>query len=215
MGWGVKQVSIGNRIRRLRERAGLTQEELALRLKLTRTTIIRYEKGRISISAEMLERIADALGVQVTDFYPSVSASETDHGPWEMVPVFDDIPAGGLRMTEDDEATDFVMTSTSELKGGKARYFYLRVNGDSMEPLIPNHSLVFVRHQDTVENDEVAVVSCRDQGATLKRVHLQGNMVALIPENRTHATIMVNAAEARIIGKVLAVRYDISKSQDR
>jgi transcriptional regulator with XRE-family HTH domain len=45
-----------------RARAGLTQEELAVRMKTTRTVISRLESGRMKPSTRTLERFARATG---------------------------------------------------------------------------------------------------------------------------------------------------------
>jgi ribosome-binding protein aMBF1 (putative translation factor) len=45
-----------------RERAGLSQKDLALKLKTTQSVISRIENGKQNISLDMLQKIADALG---------------------------------------------------------------------------------------------------------------------------------------------------------
>ncbi|MDI9623389.1 MAG: helix-turn-helix transcriptional regulator [Methanothermobacter sp.] len=50
-----------NNIRILRENLGLTQEELAEKVQVTRQTIIALEKGRYNPSLELAYRITKAL----------------------------------------------------------------------------------------------------------------------------------------------------------
>ncbi|NOG99866.1 MAG: helix-turn-helix transcriptional regulator [Ignavibacteriae bacterium] len=45
-----------------REKAGISQKELALKLQTTQSVISRIENGRQNISLDMLQRIAEALG---------------------------------------------------------------------------------------------------------------------------------------------------------
>ena len=45
-----------------REKAGLSQKDLALKLKTTQSVISRIENGKQNISLDMLQRIAEALG---------------------------------------------------------------------------------------------------------------------------------------------------------
>lgn len=45
-----------------REKAGLSQKDLALKLKTTQSVISRIENGKQNISLDMLQKIADALG---------------------------------------------------------------------------------------------------------------------------------------------------------
>lgn len=71
-------------LRRLRLAAGLTQEQLAEAADVTDATISRIERGRFSPSHDLLERLAQGLGVDPSDLVrkgggtkqPSVRRSE-------------------------------------------------------------------------------------------------------------------------------------------
>lgn len=59
---GYEQFKIGVILRHARESAGLTQEELARRLKTKKTAISRIENHAEDIKLSTLERVAVALG---------------------------------------------------------------------------------------------------------------------------------------------------------
>ena len=59
---GYEQFKIGIILRQAREEAGLTQEELARRLKTKKTAISRIENHAEDIKLSTLERVAAALG---------------------------------------------------------------------------------------------------------------------------------------------------------
>lgn len=59
---GYEQFKIGVILRQARESAGLTQEELAKRLKTKKTAISRIENHAEDIKLSTLERVAIALG---------------------------------------------------------------------------------------------------------------------------------------------------------
>ena len=59
---GYEQFKIGVMLRQAREAAGLTQEELAHRLKTKKTAISRIENHAEDIKLSTLERVAGALG---------------------------------------------------------------------------------------------------------------------------------------------------------
>ena len=59
---GYEQFKIGVILRQAREEAGLTQEELARRLKTKKTAISRIENHSEDIKLSTLERVANALG---------------------------------------------------------------------------------------------------------------------------------------------------------
>ena len=59
---GYEQFKVGVMLRQARESAGLTQEELARRLKTKKTAISRIENHSEDIKLSTLERVAVALG---------------------------------------------------------------------------------------------------------------------------------------------------------
>jgi len=59
---GYEQFKVGVMLRQARESAGLTQEELARRLKTKKTAISRIENHAEDIKLSTLERTATALG---------------------------------------------------------------------------------------------------------------------------------------------------------
>ncbi|MCX5816995.1 MAG: helix-turn-helix transcriptional regulator [Proteobacteria bacterium] len=62
---GYEQFKIGVMLRHARESAGLTQEELALKLNTRKTAISRIENHAEDIKLSTLERFAAALGKQL------------------------------------------------------------------------------------------------------------------------------------------------------
>lgn len=61
-----RAIRLAFEIRRLRETRGLSQRELAEKVGTTQSAIARLEAGNISPSLPTLDRIADALGAELT-----------------------------------------------------------------------------------------------------------------------------------------------------
>ncbi len=59
---GYEHLKIGVMLRQAREAAGLTQEELAFRVKTQKTAISRMENHAEDIKLSTLKKVADALG---------------------------------------------------------------------------------------------------------------------------------------------------------
>lgn len=59
-------IALKNNIRRLRFERNMTQEELALRVAVSRQTIMSIERGRTNPSILLAYKISTALGVDVT-----------------------------------------------------------------------------------------------------------------------------------------------------
>lgn len=60
----------GSRVRSLREEKKFTQEELAQRVDLSRTSITNIEKGRHRVLLHQIVEIAEALDAKPTDLMP-------------------------------------------------------------------------------------------------------------------------------------------------
>jgi DNA-binding XRE family transcriptional regulator len=60
---------LGKKIQQARKKAGYTQEELAADLRISRTHMGHIEQGRKSPSLELLEKIARALKLKVSDLF--------------------------------------------------------------------------------------------------------------------------------------------------
>ena len=63
------KATFGRRVRSLRKRAGLSQEQLALRCGLDRTYVGGVERGERNISIVNIEKIARALGLCLKDLF--------------------------------------------------------------------------------------------------------------------------------------------------
>jgi transcriptional regulator with XRE-family HTH domain len=63
---------LGANLRRLREGAGLSQEDLMRVADVHRTQISKYERGETEPQAEVLARLSRAMGVSVEEFFAGV-----------------------------------------------------------------------------------------------------------------------------------------------
>ena len=70
--------ALGRNIRFYRDRAGLTQEGLAEKVNLTRTSVTNIEKGRQKILAHTLVSIAQTLAVPIHTILPSMESARKD-----------------------------------------------------------------------------------------------------------------------------------------
>lgn len=71
--WGFNQklnVLIGQQLKMRREKLGISQQEMAERLKTSQVTISRIERAEDNITLTKLERYAEALGVEFSIRFP-------------------------------------------------------------------------------------------------------------------------------------------------
>lgn len=60
---------VGQRIKELRTKQGLSQEEFAFRCELDRTYITSLERGKRNISLTNLEKIANSFNISLSEFF--------------------------------------------------------------------------------------------------------------------------------------------------
>lgn len=68
----------GNELKKLRERAGLTQQQLSQQTGVSRSLISQWENGVISVSATTQKRLADFFGVDVQKAAPAAPEKKPD-----------------------------------------------------------------------------------------------------------------------------------------
>ena len=79
------------RIKKIREDKGLTQVELAKLIGIGNSTFSRYERGEVNPSAEMLSKIAIALGVDVNMLFDDTTASNYVSIPELQIRIIENI----------------------------------------------------------------------------------------------------------------------------
>lgn len=82
---------IGEKIRELRKRWGLSQMELAERLGVSFQQVQKYEKGITKISVSRLKDVADALGVDIAEFFKEdalIKEIKDSTAPYGMSPHY-------------------------------------------------------------------------------------------------------------------------------
>lgn len=186
-------MNIGDRIRQLRDSAGLTQEDVGNRIGVTKATVNRYETGEIDIKRTIAIKLAEALnttpqyimGWEDVDTSKSKSPAITDD--CVVFPVIGDIAAGYEMIAFEDWDGETVAIPGTYLKGRKKEeFFVLTVKGDSMYPLYHDGDRVLVLKQSTLNHSgQIGAVIYNDEMATLKKVeYVNGeNWLKLIPIN--------------------------------
>ena len=75
--WDLKK-AVGKNVRRLREAAVFTQEQLASRLSVTRCQLTNIEVGRSGVQMHLLLELAEALGCSTDDILRTKGEQEND-----------------------------------------------------------------------------------------------------------------------------------------
>ena len=63
---------LGNRIRELRNKTGLSQEKFALKVGIDRTYFASIESGKRNVAIRNIKKIADGLGVTLSELFENL-----------------------------------------------------------------------------------------------------------------------------------------------
>lgn len=96
---------------------------------------------------------------------------------------------------------------TPDIADPRRDLYALQVQGESMlDDQVTDGDLLIVERQEEAVRGQMAVVHLQERNeATLKRVYLEGERVRLQPAHPSMAPIYVDAQDARIQGRVVAV----------
>ena len=195
-------------LRELRTAAGLTQSELAKRLKVAKSTISMYESGKRMPRFEDLEAIADFFNVSLDRL---TSNASPDLSPATgLVKLYDGIPAGAPALL-DEYVVDHIPTTLPHPED----YAAIIVHGESMiNAGIPNGCTVMIKRQPCAENGQIVACRVNGESVTLKRFSQQGDTVVLSPANPAFSPIVVPVSDfengaAQILGvlKQVIINY--------
>ena len=213
-------MTIGERIKLHREKANLTQDELAKQLNTTKQTVYKYENNVVTnIPSDKIEKMAELFGVN-----PGyLMGWEGDHFSGEKTDmIFDNIfpvsikkfpllgeIACGEPIFVNEDRESYVLSGT-DINAD----FCLKAKGDSMiGARIFDGDVVFIKKTEIVDNGEIAAIVIDDE-VLLKRFYyfpdeslltLQSENPKYPPKNYTYEQLN----HIRVLGKAVAFQSDI------
>lgn len=207
----LKQIMAKN-IQKYLNRKGVSQTDMAKDLGFPEMTVSNWLNAKTYPRPDKIQLMADYFNIRRSDLI-----EESEDLPdnlyqvresFEYIPVLGTIACGEPIYVRENFAS-YRVEPKETLPSGNL--YYLRAKGDSMEPTIPDGSMVLIREQPDVESNEIAAVLVNgDEEATLKRVRKQGDSVILMPDNPKYAPIIINEHNpARIIGKAIRFTRDL------
>ena len=199
-------------IRRLRKEQHLTQEDLAVRVGYTdRSAIAKIEAGTVDLPQTKIALFAKALGVSPAALMGIEEKPQPATATTALVsfPVIGRVSAGydGQALEEYTGAQEAI--PAEDLRGRSPEDFMvLRVNGNSMYPLLLDGDRILVERTTSVDSGSLAVILYAGEEATVKRVrYVYGEeWLELIPQNPEYQTKRIEGPdleECRVLGKVL------------
>ena len=130
-----------------------------------------------------------------------------------MCPVYGQISAGQPNWAEENIEGRLPIDSDLMDIINPEEYFFLRVNGESMNNVVRNGAFALIHKQDMVEDGEIAVVLVNGYSATLKRFTKKGDVVVLEPDSSDPSfktQIYDKSTPIKILGKYVG-KMEINK----
>ena len=115
-------------LKQLRHERGYSQQKLAQKLNVSRSTVAMWETGSSEPSLQMIQRIADVLSVSVAELFGEPADPSARKGI--LIPVLGCVQAGLPNEAVEDVLDYEEITQNLPVQEN----FLLRVRGDSMEP---------------------------------------------------------------------------------
>ena len=224
-----------NKIKDLRKKKGITQEELGEVIGVTKTAISYYESGKRQLTADILQKLSIYFNVS-TDYI--LGREDTPDPGWKTVNDPDDprfppkvFPAeplpdldretalipilGSVRAGYDNYAEENLegyLQVDDRLKSMHPDAYVLNVRGDSMEPEIKHGDIVICAPDVEIRNNDVAVVCVNGDVGTVKRVRFDNNGLTLVPANPNYKKLHYSAEDVEtypvsVQSKVIEVRH--------
>lgn len=135
---------------------------------------------------------------------PSVDFTSVSINDFINIPILGSVRAGKPMLAQDN-IEGYNLVPRKDLCSDK-EYFYLRVQGDSMNQEFNEGSLLLIEKAPWVENGTIAVVLIDGLEATVKKVIQNENMITLIPmsTNPEHLPHMYDVVkdQIQIVGRV-------------
>lgn len=221
---------IGNRIKDTRKQLGKTLEDIASEIGVARSTIQRYEAGKIeNLKLPVLSAIADALGVndawligksdemRLTDvarferYAEGINRyrAENEYGKTVAIPVVRRV-AAGLPLTSFETTIGYEPLTENTAKTGT--YFALQISGDSMSPNIADGDIVICRQQEDAEDGQIVVALVNGDDGCCKRLRkYPDGTIALLSDNTAYKPMYFSTSEidntpVKIMGIVKELR---------
>lgn len=208
-------IELGKFLRKIRENKKISLREMEKLTGVGYSHLSMIENGKRNVTPALLKNLSNIYNVDYIDLYEkagyldlaeSEKIKEKENNilnkKFYMCPVYGQISAGQPNWAEENiEGRIPIDTDLMDIYNPE-EYFFLRVNGESMNKVIKNGAFALIHKQESVENGEIAVVLVNGYDATLKKFTKQGDLVILEP-NSTDETFKTQVYDKTTSIKIL------------
>lgn len=203
--------TMGERIKRLRQTKGITQEELAQIIGLQRGAIAKYEIGLVeNMKQTTIKKMADYFNVNPSYLMCLEDNANKDENKITSIPVLGIVKAGYDYLAEEN-IIGYVSVNDNSLKNED--FFALKVKGNSMIPEIYENDIAIVKKQADFENGDYVVALINGEEATIKTGYKTDTGLLLKPANNAFPKLEFDKNDIeKLPVKIIGVVYNITRS---
>lgn len=208
-------MKIGDKLKKLRNSTELSQEELAKKLQTSRSSIGMIESNARKPTTDTLMKYAEFFDVSVD--YLLGTPNDTVEMLGQAVtmnkyPYIDDYVSAGSPVNIEgmkDVPNIYVPDELLGSYAGSKRLFFLKVNGESMNKIIPNGSTIGIISYDSIndlKNGDIVVYSTKNGEYAVKYFYKKDNKLIFKPSstlNYYYDLVFSVDDNISIIGKVV------------
>ena len=226
------------KLRQMRKERKMSQKELAEKLSVSQSTLSLWELGKYDPDIETIKKIASIFEVSVDQllgigFYPDeewqTEKQEQAEDPFSvalaglkektrLIPIFESVSAGFGAYAQDEVVgyTPLLIESASEAE----QTICIRVQGDSMSPVIENGDMIQVYKTPSVDSGSVGVFLIEEEAVVKKVQYVQGeDWLEFHSFNENYPILRFeneNLEKVKVLGLVRRVIKDFAppKAQD-
>ena len=173
-------------LKKLRKNIGLTQDELAEKLGVRKTTISNYETGYSSPTKDTLVQLATLFNVSMDQLLGRVSSSLSESSfpihsaslkEMKTIPAFASLKKE--TMFSETNIIDYIDLSAEYI--GNGEFFGLKVDGNQMSgSRLFDGDYAIVRKQNFADGGDVAVVCINGEPAIMRHFFITDNQISLL-----------------------------------
>ena len=193
-------------LRHYRTERGLTQQDVADRLGIAKSTYSGYETGRRQPGVEEIKALSKIFGVSGDAIIGN--GTESDLFDMRPVPPQGMLPVIGLAscgkgVIASEDIIEYVAADASHCND---EHYYLEITGDSMAPVFSDGDLVLVHRQTSVDSGDVGVFIVDGEEGYIKKVKYDAENIDLISYNPYYPPMHFEGPDVLrvyVVGKVL------------
>ena len=215
-------MDIGHIINQRRLFLGLTLEDVGNAVGVSKSTVKKWEDGYISnMKRDKISELAKVLKISPVVLITGELEENSKNNSAEnltvlpsnkifMRPLYNSVAAGFGAVADNTILTYIPTFITNSME--KDMYIWVKVQGDSMSPLIDEGSKILIKKQESVDSGQIAVVLIDGEEAVVKKIQYGKDWIELISVNPYYPPRRFEGSEVlrvRVVGLVKQIMKEL------